>query len=48
MLISRLQGDEDSPYAVDYKAVDTSTSKGFNWASLVIVLMLAGLYITWW
>jgi SSS family solute:Na+ symporter len=48
MLISRLQGDEDSPYAVDYKAVDTSTSAGFNWASLAIVLMLAGLYITWW
>jgi SSS family solute:Na+ symporter len=48
MLLSRLQGAEDSPHAVDYKAVDTSTSAGFNWASLVIVLMLAGLYITWW
>jgi SSS family solute:Na+ symporter len=48
MLISRLQGADDSPFAVDYKAIDTSTSAGFNWASLAIVLMLAGLYITWW
>jgi SSS family solute:Na+ symporter len=48
MLISRLQGADDSPYAIDYKSVDTRTSAGFNWASLVIVLMLAALYITWW
>ena len=28
--------------------IDTSTSSGFNLASLVIILMLAGLYIAWW
>jgi SSS family solute:Na+ symporter len=48
MLISRMQGADDSPFAVDYRAIDTSTSAGFNWASLAIVLMLAALYITWW
>jgi len=48
MLISRLQHAGPQPRAIDYKAVDTSTSAGFNWASLVIVLMLAALYITWW
>ena len=48
MLISRLEGGGPHPKAVDYKAVDTRTSAGFNWASLAIVLMLAALYITWW
>jgi len=33
---------------VDYKAVDISTSTGFNLASLVLILMLAGLYTVWW
>ena len=28
--------------------VDTSTSSGFNWSAIVIVLMLTGLYATWW
>ena len=48
MLISQVTGKGDSPKAIDYAAVDTSTSTGFNWASLVIVLMLVGLYATWW
>ncbi len=33
---------------IDYKEVDISTTTHFNLASLVIVLMLAGLYATWW
>jgi SSS family solute:Na+ symporter len=48
MLISRLQQAGPHPKAIDYRAVDTRTSASFNWASLVIVLMLAALYITWW
>jgi len=48
VLVSRSGGAEDQPGAIDYKAVDTSTSQGFNLASLVIVLMLAGLYMAWW
>jgi SSS family solute:Na+ symporter len=48
MLVSRIGGAEDQPGAIDYKAIDTSTSQSFNLASLVIVLMLAGLYIAWW
>jgi SSS family solute:Na+ symporter len=48
MAVSRLEGGGEHPDAIDYKAVDTSTSKGFNFASVVIVLMLTGLYATWW
>ena len=48
MLVSQIQGKGDHPNAIDYASVDTSTSTGFNWATLVIVLMLTGLYATWW
>ncbi|MGI9199725.1 MAG: sodium/sugar symporter [Woeseiaceae bacterium] len=48
MLVSQLGGKGDHPNAIDYASVDTSTSKGFNWATLVIILMLTGLYATWW
>jgi SSS family solute:Na+ symporter len=48
MLVSQLEGKGDHPNAIDYAAVDTSTSAGFNWATLVIILMLTGLYATWW
>jgi SSS family solute:Na+ symporter len=48
MLISRWEHGEEHPDAIDYKAVDTSTSSGFNLAAVVITLMLAGLYTIWW
>ena len=48
ILISKMEHGGEHPKAVDYKAVDTSTSTGFNLASLVIILMLAGLYTVWW
>ena len=48
MLISIRQDGQDHPDAIDYKEVDTSTSTGFNLASLVVVLMLAGIYTAWW
>lgn len=48
MLLSQLESKGDHPNAIDYASVDTSTSKGFNWATLVIILMLTGLYATWW
>jgi len=48
MLVSQLESKDDHPKAIDYSAVDTSTSTSFNLASLVIVLMLTGLYATWW
>lgn len=48
MLVSQLQAQGDHPNAIDYASVDTSTSRGFNWATLVIILMLTGLYATWW
>lgn len=46
--ISAIQGAELHPDAIDYKDVDTSTTTGFNIASLVIVLLLTALYATWW
>jgi len=48
MLVSLMQGAGDHPDAIEYGEVDTSTSTGFNWASVVIILMLTGLYATWW
>jgi SSS family solute:Na+ symporter len=48
MLVSLMQSAGDHPDAIEYGEVDTSTSAGFNWASVVIILMLTGLYATWW
>jgi SSS family solute:Na+ symporter len=48
IVISNMEKRGEHPKAIDYKAVDTSTTVGFNLASLVIVLMLAALYIVWW
>jgi SSS family solute:Na+ symporter len=48
MLISRLQGAGAQPGAINYREVDTSTTTNFNLASLVIALMLTGLYAAWW
>jgi SSS family solute:Na+ symporter len=48
MLVSQLESKDDHPKAIDYSAVDTTTSSGFNLASLVIVLMLTGLYAASW
>ena len=48
MLVSRLAGPADHPDAIDHAAIDTSTSTGFNLASLSIVVLLVALYATWW
>ncbi|MEJ2274861.1 MAG: sodium/solute symporter, partial [Woeseiaceae bacterium] len=48
VIVSRIQGAEDHPRAVNYKDVDTHTTGGFNLAALVVILMLIGLYATWW
>ena len=48
MFVSRIQGTAAHPDAINYNEVDTSTTAGFNWASLAIVLILTGLYATWW
>jgi SSS family solute:Na+ symporter len=48
ILVSNLEGKGEHPDAIEYSGIDTSTSSGFNLASLVIILMLAGLYIAWW
>ena len=48
MLISMAQKAEKHPDSIDYADVDTTTSRGFNYASLVIILMLTALYAAWW
>ena len=48
MTISILQDGKNQPGAIDYAAVDTSTTREFNLATLIIVLMLTGFYISWW
>jgi len=46
--VSAIQGAEAHPDAINYEDVDTSTTTGFNVAAMVVVLMLTGLYATWW
>lgn len=48
VLVSRFGGAVNQPGAIEYGDIDTSTSQGFNLASLIIVLMLTGLYVIWW
>jgi len=48
VVISLIQSKEEHPDAISYEDVDTRTTSGFNMAALVIVLMLVGLYATWW
>jgi len=48
ILVSRAGGSGARPEAIDYGAIDTSTNRAFNLASVVIVLMIAALYATWW
>ena len=48
MLLSAASTPERHPGAIAYEDVDTTTSRGFNYAAVVIVLMLAALYATWW
>jgi solute:Na+ symporter, SSS family len=48
VLISTMQEQGDQSNAIEYREIDTSTSRSFNLASLVIVFMLVALYVTWW
>lgn len=48
IVISLAQGNEEHPDAIEYKNVNTSTNGGFNLAAIGIILMLVGLYATWW
>ncbi len=48
MVVSMLEKKGAHPDAIEYSEIDTSTTSGFNLASLVIILMLVGLYTVWW
>jgi SSS family solute:Na+ symporter len=46
--ISLMSPQKEAAMRVDIKNVDFKTGTGFNIASVVIVLVLALLYYTWW
>ena len=48
MVISLMEKKGDHPDAIAYGEIDTKTTAGFNWASLVIILMLAFRDTVWW
>ena len=48
VIVSRMEGAERHPQAIDYSEVDTHTTTGFNLSALIVVLMLVALYATWW
>jgi solute:Na+ symporter, SSS family len=48
IVITLVERAEPHPNAIDYEQVDTSTSSGFNFSALVIILILTALYATWW
>jgi SSS family solute:Na+ symporter len=48
IVISKMQGAEKHPDAIDYEDVDTATTGGFNFAAAGVILMLVALYATWW
>ncbi len=48
MAVSHLQRASPQPGAIDYHAVDVSTSRGFDLGAVAVALILAALYITWW
>ena len=48
MVVSVMEKKGEHPKAIDYAAVDTHTTTGFNLASLVVILMLVFLYTVWW
>lgn len=48
IVVSYVEGGKDQDNAVDTGDIDFATSGGFNFAALVIALMLIALYATWW
>ncbi|MEM1412691.1 MAG: sodium/sugar symporter [Pseudomonadota bacterium] len=48
VIVSKVQGAEAHPDAIDYGEVDTRTTTGFNVCALAVLLLLIALYATWW
>ena len=46
--ISYYEGNRDQPGAVDTGDIDFTTSGAFNLSTLLVTLILAALYATWW
>ena len=48
VVVSLLEKKGVSENAVDINDVEFKTTKGFNVASIAVVLVTAAFYITWW
>jgi SSS family solute:Na+ symporter len=48
IVISIVQGNQRQPDAIDLDDIDFSTTRGFNIAGVMVALILAALYATWW
>ncbi len=47
-LVVFLQGNKEQEQAVELGDIDFATTRGFNFGTLGVVLILAALYATWW
>jgi solute:Na+ symporter, SSS family len=48
VVLSLMQPPREAVLKVDLKNIDYSTSAGFNFAALIITLILIALYTIWW
>ncbi|WP_414829371.1 sodium/sugar symporter [Alteromonas sp. H39] len=48
VIVSLLEKKEDHPNAVELSEVNFATTKGFNVATLAVVIILVAFYTTWW
>ncbi|WP_218309352.1 sodium/sugar symporter [Alteromonas antoniana] len=48
VMVSLLEKKEEHPNAVELSEVDFATTKGFNVATLAVIIILVAFYTTWW
>ena len=48
VVFSLMGGNKEQEGAVDLADISFATTKGFNFAAFLVVLILAALYGTWW
>ena len=48
VIVSLLEKKEEHPNAVELSEVDFATTKGFNVATLAVIIILVAFYTTWW
>lgn len=48
VVVSLIERKGEHEHAVNLEGIDFSTSRGFNYAGFAVILILVGLYSTWW